>query len=94
MHPACTYYITTTVAPDDFVSVEMYLYFNTNDFEKCYNISIVNDDDCELKLNESSGQYISEAFSLSLTSFSSNVTIISNNVKVTIDDLKEPECGM
>ena len=67
-----------------------YVYFNNTDTQKCYNISIVQDDICEIDfINKIS----SEIFYSILSTYASQVNIEQPRANVSINDDQEPECG-
>ena len=77
---------------DDYKHFPMlqYVYFNNTDTQKCYNISIVPDDICEINfINNIS----SEIFYSNLITYASRVNIEQPAANVSIDDDQEPECG-
>ena len=76
-------------ASDDYDLLQ-YLYFNNTDIQKCYNISIVQDDICEIDfINNISNKIL---YSI-LSTYASRVNIEQPRANVSIDDDQEPECG-
>ena len=67
-----------------------YVYFNNTDTQKCYNISIVPDDICEIDFIDNIS---SEIFYSNLSTNESQVNIEQPAANVSIDDDLEPECG-
>ena len=85
-------FFSVAAASDDYESSPMpqYVYFNNTDTQKCYNISIVQDDICEIDfINNIS----SEIFYSILSTYASRVNIEQPRANVSIDDDLEPECG-
>ena len=85
-------FFSVAAASDDYEHLTMlqYVYFNNTDTQKCYNISIVQDDICEIDfINNIS----SEIFYSILSTNASRVNIEQPRANVSIDDDQEPECG-
>ena len=82
-------WFSVAAANDDYDLLQ-YVYFNNTDTQKCYNISIVQDDICDIDfINNIS----SEVFYLIMSTYASQVNIEQPRANVSIDDDLEPECG-
>ena len=84
-------FFSVAAASDDYEHLTMlqYVYFNNTDTQKCYNISIVQDDICEIDFINN----ISSEIFYSNLSNTSRVNIEQPRANVFIDDDQEPECG-
>ena len=80
----------TEFTKDYEMSLPHYLYFNNTDHQKCYNITIIDDDSCEVGFENDTTD---EIFYSILSTYALNVNIYLPTVAVSIDDDQEPECG-
>ena len=90
-----TYNTITLICVTEFtkdyeMSLPHYLYFNNTDRQKCYNITIIDDDNCEVGFENDATD---EIFYSILSTYALNVSIYHPMIAVSIDDDQEPECG-
>ena len=82
-------FFSVAAASDDYDLLQ-YVYFNNTDTQKCYNISIVQDEICEI---DSINNISSEILYSILSTYASQVNIEQPRANVSINDDQEPECG-
>ena len=80
---------SVAAASDDYDLLQ-YVYFNNTDTQKCYNISIVQDDICEFDFIHNIS---CDIFYSNLSTYASQVNIEQPRANVSINDDLEPECG-